>query len=224
MGTQRQLHAEDGFTLGAYEALPEGKPRGGIVIIQEIFGVNDHIRAVVDGYADEGYAVIAPQIFDRAQRDIELGYEQEDMGKGMQLAFSDTDRAKTLSDIQAAVEEIGKWGKVAVIGYCYGGLLTWLSACNLRSVACAVAFYGGGIAGEKEQTARCPVMMHFGELDAMIPMSDVESVKAAQPNAQVFTYDADHGFNCDHRASFNEDAAKLAKQRTLEFLTDTIAS
>lgn len=224
MGTQRQLHAEDGFTLGAYEALPEGEPRGGIVIIQEIFGVNDHIRAVVDGYADEGYAVIAPQIFDRAQRDIELGYEQEDMGKGMQLAFSDTDRAKTLSDIQAAVEEIGKWGKVAVIGYCYGGLLTWLSACNLRSVACAVSFYGGGIAGEKEQTARCPVMMHFGELDAMIPMSDVESVKAAQPDAQVFTYDADHGFNCDHRASYNEDAAKLAKQRTLEFLADSIVS
>lgn len=220
MGTQRHLRAEDGFTLGAYEAMPEGEPKGAIVIIQEIFGVNGHIREVVDGYAADGYAAIAPQIFDRAQRDVELGYEPEDMAKGMQLAFTDTDRAKTLMDLQAAVEEIGKWGKVAVIGYCYGGLLTWLSACNLRGVACTVSFYGGGIAGEKGQTARCPVMMHFGELDAMIPMSDVDEIKVAQPDAIIHTYDADHGFNCDHRASHNAKAAGVAKERTLEFIAE----
>ena len=222
MGTQRQLHAEDGFTLGAYEAMPDGEPRGGIVVIQEIFGVNSHIREVVDGYAAEGYAVIAPQIFDRAKRDVELGYEGDDMNSGRQLAFEGTDRAKTLVDLQAAVEEIGKWGRVAVIGYCYGGLLTWLSACQLRGIACASAFYGGGIAAEKDQTARCPVMMHFGELDSMIPMSDVEQVKEAQPDAAVFTYDADHGFNCDHRASHNAEAAALAKERTLAFIAEHV--
>lgn len=218
MGTQRQLRAEDGFTLGAYEALPDGEPRGGIVIIQEIFGVNNHIREVVDGYAADGYAVVAPQIFDRVKRDVELGYEGDDLSAGVKLAFQDSDRAKTLIDLQAAVEEIGKWGQVAVIGYCYGGLLTWLSACHLRGVACAVAFYGGGIAAEAEQTARCPTMMHFGELDKAIPMSDVDAIRGAQPDVIVHTYDADHGFNCDHRASHNADAASLAKERTIAFL------
>ena len=222
MGVQRQLRAEDGFTLGAYEAMPEGEPKGAIVIIQEIFGVNSHIREVVDGYSRDGYAVIAPQIFDRAQRDVELGYEPDDMGAGMKLAFNDTDRDKTLLDLQAAVEEAGKWGSVAVIGYCYGGLLTWLSACNLRGVSAAIAFYGGGIVGEKDQSARCPVMMHFGELDAMIPADQVADIRAAQPDVTVHTYEADHGFNCSHRASFNEDAAKLARQRTLEFLDATL--
>ena len=218
MGMQRQLHAEDGFTLGAYEAIPEGEPRGGIVIIQEIFGVNDHIREVVDGYAAAGFAVIAPQIFDRVERDVELGYEGDDMTQGVALAFQESDRAKTLVDLQAAVEEIGKWGKVAVIGYCYGGLLTWLSACQLYGVACAVTFYGGGVAAEKDRTARCPVMMHFGELDRMIPMTDVENIKLAQPAADVYTYAADHGFNCNHRASHNAEAAALAKDRTLAFM------
>lgn len=222
MGTSRQLRAEDGFTLGAYEALPEGEPRGGIVIIQEIFGVNDHIREVVDGYAADGYAVIAPQIFDRVERNIELGYEGDDMAAGIKFAFTDSDRAKTLTDLQAAIEEIGKWGKVAVIGYCYGGLLTWLSACQLYGVAGAVAFYGGGIAGEKALTARCPVMMHFGELDQMIPEADVDEIKAAQPDADVYTYDADHGFNCNHRASFNASAAEQARARTLDFLAKHI--
>ena len=223
MAGQRQLRAEDGFTLGAYEAMPEGEPKGGIVVIQEIFGVNSHIRQVVDGYAADGYAVIAPQIFDRAKRDVELGYEPDDMTAGMQLAFTDTDRDKTLMDIQAAVEEIGKWGSVGVLGYCYGGLLTWLSACKVRGVDVAICFYGGGIAGEKDLEARCPVMMHFGEQDAMIPADQVEAVRATQPDVIVHTYDADHGFNCDHRASYNADAAKVARQRTLEFLDTHLA-
>lgn len=218
MGTQRQLHAEDGFTLGAYESLPEGEPKAGVVIVQEIFGVNGHIRSVVDGYASEGYAVIAPQIFDRVERDVELGYEPTDMSTGIRMAMTDSDRAKILVDIQAAIEEVGKWGSVAVIGYCFGGLLTWLSACKLRQVDAAVAYYGGGIAAEKDLTALCPVMMHFGEKDAMIPAADVSSVREAQPNVTVHTYDADHGFNCDHRASFDATAATTAKERTLAFL------
>ena len=221
MGTQRQLRAEDGFTLGAYESLPsDGDATASVVIIQEIFGVNSHIRDVVDGYAAAGYAAIAPQIFDRARRDVELGYEPDDMAAGIKLAFTDTERDKTLVDLQSAVEEIGKWGPVGVVGYCYGGLLTWLSACKLRGVSAAVAYYGGGIAGEKDLAARCPVMMHFGEQDAMISMDDVALVKAAQPDVVVHTYDADHGFNCDHRASYNADAANVARERTLAFLAE----
>ena len=219
MGSQRQLHAVDGFTLGAYEALPEGvEPKGSLVIIQEIFGVNQHIREVVDSYAAEGYAVVAPQIFDRAQRDVELGYEGEDMQSGIDYAFNKTNREDTLKDIQAAVEEIGKYGKVGVIGYCYGGLLAWLSACEIRGVQCSVAYYGGGIANELEREARCPVTMHFGELDQMIPVDDVTKIKEALPDVDVHVYPADHGFNCDHRASHHEESAKQARERTLAFL------
>lgn len=222
MGTQRQLHAVDGFTFGAYEALPEGEPKGAVVVIQEIFGVNSHIREVADGYAADGYAVIAPQIFDRAQRDVELGYEEADMGAGVKLAFQDTTREDTLKDLQAAIEEAAKYGKVAVVGYCYGGLLTWLSACELEGVTCACAYYGGGIAGETERTAKCPVIMHFGELDAHISMADVDTIKAAQPDVAVYVYPADHGFNCDHRASHDAQSAQTARERTAAFFAEHI--
>lgn len=215
---QRQIRAADGHAFGVYEALPEGDPKGAVVVIQEIFGVNSHIRAVADGYAADGYAALAPQLFDRVERDVELGYEQDDLMRGFEIAFSKLSREDALKDIQAAVEEAGKYGKVAVVGYCYGGLMTWLSACELSGVDCAVAYYGGGIAGEAERSASCPVMMHFGELDAHIPMEDVDKVKAAQPDVDVHVYHADHGFNCDHRESFDAESAKTARERTLGFL------
>ena len=196
-----QIRSHDGFNLGAYQAQPEGEAKGAVVVIQEIFGVNGHIREVVDGYAAAGYFAIAPQIFDRIERDIELGYETEDMGRGIELAFQKLDRELTLQDLQATIEVASSYGKVGVVGYCFGGLLTWLSACELTGVSAASAYYGGGIAGEVERSAKCPVMMHFGELDAHIPLSDVEQVRAAKPGVQVFVYPADHGFNCDHRAS-----------------------
>ena len=219
MGTNRQLRAADGFTLGAYEALPEdgAEVRGGVVVIQEIFGVNAHIREVCDGYARDGYAVIAPQIFDRAERDVELGYEADDMTRGIGIAFEGLDRANTLQDLQAAVDEVGKHGKVGLVGYCFGGLLTWVGACELEGVACASAYYGGGIAGELGRAARCPTIMHFGELDAHIPMSDVEKIKAALTDVDVYVYPADHGFNCDHRASHDAASAATARKRTLAF-------
>ena len=222
MGTQRQLRAVDGFSFGAYEALPEGAPRGGVVVIQEIFGVNDHIRDVTNGFARAGYAAIAPQIFDRAERDIELGYEEADMGRGVALAFQGTERADTLKDLQAAIEEAGKYGNVGVVGYCYGGLLTWLSACGLSGITCASAYYGGGIVGELEQVAQCPVIMHFGELDAHIPLTDVEKIKKALPDVDVSVYAADHGFNCDHRASYDAASAQLARERTLAFFQEHV--
>lgn len=186
------------------------------MVIQEIFGVNAHIRSVVDGYAEAGYFAIAPQIFDRVERDIELGYEEADMGAGIEIAFQKLDRALALQDIQAAIEQASVHGKVGVVGYCFGGLLTWLSACELEGVSAASSYYGGGVAGEVDRTARCPVMMHFGELDAHIPMSDVDKVREAQPDVDVFVYAADHGFNCDHRGSYDQAAAEQALSRTLE--------
>ncbi|MGE0623033.1 MAG: dienelactone hydrolase family protein [Pseudomonadales bacterium] len=217
MGRKIQLRSTDGFALGAYEAAPEGAPKGAVVVIQEIFGVNGHIREVVDGYASAGYYAVAPQIFDRVGRDIELGYEQADMGRGIEIAFQKLDRSLALQDIQAAIDAASVHGKVGVVGYCFGGLLTWLAACELGGVSAASSYYGGGVAGEVNRTPKCPVIMHFGERDAHIPMSDVEKVKTAQPDVEVFVYPADHGFNCDHRASFDADAAELARTRTLNF-------
>ena len=216
--TQRQLTASDGFKFGAYEALPTSKPRGGVVVIQEIFGVNHHIRSVADAYAKEGYAAIAPQIFDRVERNVELGYtDQSESQKGIKLAFQDLKRAEALLDLQAAIDAAAKYGKVGVVGYCFGGLMTWLAACELNGVAAASAYYGGGIAKEATRTAKCPVIMHFGERDTHIPMSDVEIIHKSQPTIEIFIYQADHGFNCDERGSFDGNSAKLAKERTLTF-------
>ncbi len=214
----RQLTASDGFSFGAYEALPTGTAKGAVVVIQEIFGVNRHIRNVADGYAKDGYAAIAPQIFDRVERNVELGYtDQTEFQKGIKLAFQDLKREHCLLDLQAAIEAAAKYGKVGVVGYCFGGLMTWLSACELKGVTAASAYYGGGIAKEATRSAKCPVIMHFGERDMHIPMTDVETIHKAQPNVEIFIYPADHGFNCDERGSYDANSAKLAKERTLAF-------
>ena len=222
MGTKTGLTAADGFEFAAYTALPDGRPKAGLVVIQEIFGVNDHIREVADGYAGAGYAVVAPQIFDRVEPDLELGYTEADMGRGIELAFEELDMQNTLADLQAAVRHASQYGKAGVVGYCFGGLLTWLSACELEGVAAASCYYGGGIAGEAGRTPRCPVIMHFGELDAHIPMTDVDKVRAAQPDVPVYVYNADHGFNCDHRESHDAPSAALARERTLAFFADNL--
>ena len=220
MGHRIELRAADGFELGAWESTPAGVPKGSVVVIQEIFGVNNHIREVVDGYAEAGYAAVAPQIFDRVEPNIELGYEEADMGQGIELAFQKLQMPNTLADIQAAIDHASAHGKVGVVGYCFGGLLTWLAACELSGVAAASSYYGGGVAGEAARSPNCPVIMHFGELDAHIPLSDVDKVKAAQPDVPVYVYAADHGFNCDHRGSFDAPSADLARQRTLAFFAE----
>ena len=226
MGEKIQLRAQDGFTLGAYRALPDkqgpdkkgsDKPAGGIVVIQEIFGVNSHIRNVTDGYARAGYVAIAPQIFDRVERNVELGYEADDMTRGVGIARGKLKIEQALADISAAVDDVARYGKVGVVGYCFGGLLAWLTACEVPGVAAVSSYYGGGVAGALDRKPKCPVMMHFGERDAHIPLSDVDKVRAAQPAVTVHVYAADHGFNCDHRGSYDAKAAKVALDRTLEF-------
>ena len=223
MGEHIQITSGDGFEIGAYVSRPSGQAKGGILVIQEIFGVNSHIREVTDGYAQSGYLAIAPKIFDRIDKDIELGYEEADMGQGVELAFQKLNMEQTLSDLQAAIDELKReQDRVGLVGYCFGGLLTWLSACDLQGVDAAVSYYGGGVVNHAEKQANCPVMMHFGELDAHIPMADVEKIRSAQPNVQLFSYDADHGFNCDHRASFNQLAANQALERSLEFFAEHV--
>ena len=217
----RQLRAADGHTFGLYEAVPD-EPRGGVVVIQEIFGVNAHIREVVDSYAAEGYAALAPALFDRVERGVELGYDQAGMSRGRELAFAGLSRDDTLRDLEAAVEEAGKYGHVGVVGYCYGGLMTWLATCHVHGIACASAYYGGGIANELAQTPNCPLMMHFGELDAHIPLSDVHRIREALPNTPVHVYPADHGFNCDHRGSYHAPSADTARRRTLALFREHV--
>lgn len=220
-----KITSKDGFELGIYEAKPEGDPKGGVVVIQEIFGVNSHIQEVADGYAKDGYHVVAPKLFDRVERDIELGYEGADMQRGIDLAFNHTDRATALGDLQASVDFLSTSASasgVGVVGYCFGGLMTWLSACELNGIGAASAYYGGGIAGELARSASCPVMMHFGDQDAHIPLTDVEKVKQAHPDAEVHVYGADHGFNCDHRASYHAASAATAKARTLELFAKAL--
>ena len=215
MGDQISIKMQDGFELSAYRSLPSAQSKGVVVVIQEIFGVNAHIREVADGYAAQGYSAIAPALFDRIERDIELGYAEADMGKGIELAFQGLEMAQTMKDLQSVVDYGAAQGAVGVVGFCFGGLLTYLSACQLKGVAAASSYYGGGIAGVLDHQPKCPLIMHFGELDAHIPMTDVDKIKEANPRIPVHVYDADHGFNCDHRASYSEQAAELALQRTL---------
>ncbi len=217
MGTQIELTASDGTRLSAYRADPAGKPRGGIVICQEIFGVNEHIRSVCDRYAEEGYLAIAPALFDRVEPNVELGYTPDDIAKGrvfMQQASLDN----ALKDVAAAAAVASEAGHVAIIGYCWGGTIAWAAASRLDGFSASVPYYGAGIPGLANERPRVPTMAHFGETDHSIPLSEVEKVRAAQPDVPVHIYPAGHGFSCSARGSFHPASAELAWSRTLEFL------
>lgn len=215
-----QIKAADGHVYSAYEATPSGKVKGCIVLIQEIFGVNEHIRSVVDGYADEGYYVIAPALFDRIETDVELSYDGLGMQKGIQLVTKLAPK-NTLGDIAAAAsvaKEKHTESKIAIMGYCFGGAMAWLSASALDVFSCAVCYYGGQIASMADRTPKCPALLHFGENDPHIPLSDVDKIREAQSGAEIFVYEgANHGFNCDARSDFDEKSASIAKRRSLEY-------
>jgi carboxymethylenebutenolidase len=252
MNFTTELTAADGFILPAYVALPPRKPRGSVVVLQEIFGVNSHIRSVVDRLAEAGFLAVAPALFHRLQEGVELGYTPDDVAKGRTLkermetlktAEGSALPLQVLLDVQSAVQYAGTAAKmdtmdtqlaggraapVGVVGFCWGGLLTWRAASLIKGVGAAVPYYGGGMTAGAEavRRAQCPVLCHFGDKDAHIPVEGVKAFEAAhatdRPEVEVKVYAADHGFHCDQRGSYNEAAAKQAWERTLNFLGDVL--
>ena len=223
MGSFVELTAVDGKKIPAWVARPQGQVRGAVVVLQEIFGVNSHIRSVADRYAELGYVAVAPALFERIEPGVELGYDEDGFTKGFALksAVESLTPPGIVTDIEAAVAygAQASGGKVGVVGYCWGGLLAWRAACNLPSVAAVVCYYGGGMTGEAEASRQklCPVLAHFGRKDHYISVESVEAFEKAQPEVQVHLYEADHGFNCDQRGSYDAAAAAQALERSKEF-------
>lgn len=219
MGSTIKLTAGDGKTISGYVAEPKGKPKGGLVVIQEIFGVNRHIRNVTDGFAAAGYYTVAPAMFDRVRPGVELGYTPDDLAHGREIR-SKLSWDDVMADLKAGVDAAKKAGKVGVVGYCFGGTVAWLAATRLGLPA--VGYYGGGIAGFANEQPKAPVMLHFGEKDAHIPLTDVEKVRAAHPKVPIHVYKAGHGFSCDERADFDKASHEAALKRTLAFFAEYV--
>src|SRR5262245_24154600 len=215
-----RLKAKDGHELDAYLAEPNGKPRGGVVVVQEIFGVTDHIKRIADRYAAEGYRAIAPAMFDRIKRGITLPYTGIEQGRAymQQLKWPNT-----LADVEAAADAVRDAGSAAVVGYCWGGTVAHVAASELDLDA-AVSYYGGGVARMLDKQPRCPIVYHFGDQDHAIPMADIQKIGSAYPTAEVHVYEgAGHGFNCDERASYSAADARRAFGRSIEFLKQQTA-
>lgn len=218
MDQQTELTAADGHVLSAYRAGSATATRA-LVVVQEIFGVNAHMRHVCDELAGHGYRVIAPALFDRVERNAELHYDEAGLKHGLELRAAISEQ-QVMEDIEAAAQAVATPGqRIGIIGYCWGGTIAWWGATRSRRFAAAIGWYGGGIAQTRHETPHCPVQLHFGETDASIPMTDVEHIRQAQPKVDVFTYpQAGHGFGCAERSSYNAAACQLAQERSLAFL------
>jgi len=217
MGSMIELKAADGHKLAAYRAESAGTARGAVVVIQEIFGVNSHVKAVADGYAKDGYLAIAPAMFDRAQRGYDTGYSQPEIQSGIAV-MQKLDWKQTMLDVEAAVAEAKKAGKVGIVGYCWGGTVSWVAAARLSGLACSAPYYGGGMPGFIGEKPKIPTMCHFGELDQSPTLEQTKAIAKAHPEITAHFYPgAGHGFNCDQRGSYHAESAKLARQRTVEF-------
>ena len=229
MGQFIDLSAADGQKIPAYVAAPAGKPKGAVVVVQEIFGVNTHIREVADGYAKDGYLAVAPSTFHRARAGVDLGYADADMqaGFGLKQAVEALPAPGVMQDLQAAVDYAGKTsgGKVGIVGYCWGGLLTWRAAAMLNGLSAAVPYYGGGMTTPEEiaRKPKVPVLAHLSDRDQWVPLEGVEAFRQAHPEVEVHLYPAQHGFNCDHRGAWDAAAAQLARERTLAFFARHLA-
>lgn len=217
MGHDVRLTASDGFQLGAYRADPTGTPKGALVVIQEIFGVNHHIRNVCDRYAADGYVAIAPAIFDRAEPNFQSGYSPDEVANARKF-IANPDFDAFLRDTQAAIDAVKGVGPVGVVGFCLGGSIAFLSATRLNGLKAAVGYYGGAVARFADEKPKVPVELHFGEKDAGIPLENVEMVRSKRPDVGIFIYpNAQHGFSCDERPSFDKASADLAGERTRAF-------
>jgi carboxymethylenebutenolidase len=223
LGKHFSLTASDSFKIGAYRADPSGPAKGAIVVIQEIFGVNHHIRAVCDRLATEGYAAVAPALFDRQQPNFESGYSPDEIANARKFV-ANPDWSAMMRDTQAAIDEAKKDGPVAIIGFCMGGSIAFLAAARLNGLSAAASYYGGQIAKFADEKPKVPAQLHFGEKDASIPLSDVDKIKEKRGgDCEIYVYpDAQHGFYCDERGSYQEAAAKLAWQRMLAFLQKNV--
>jgi len=218
LGKSLNLTASDGHRLGAYRADPSAAPVGGIVVIQEIFGVNHHIRSVCDRFAAEGYAAVAPALFDRQVRDFQSGYSPEEIEKARKFV-ANPDWDAMLRDTAAAIAELKSAGPVSIIGFCMGGTVAFLAAARLDGLTAAVGYYGGRIVAFADEKPRCPTQLHFGEQDQSIPLTDVETIKQKRPDCDIHVYkDAGHGFHCDERGSYHEPSSRVAWERTLAWL------
>jgi carboxymethylenebutenolidase len=213
-GNLIKMTGSDGFEFDVYHVEPTGDRKGGLVLIQEIFGVTDHIKEVCDGYAEDGYEVLAPSLYDRAHPGFQATYAEDDVARAIELAgkFPPPD---VLDDIQLAIDQLKAKGPVFMTGYCYGGSVCWVAACRSEGLSAVAGYYGRLAAYYADQTPECPIIMHFGEHDASIPMSDVKKIQDLHPDIPIYVYDAGHGFNSDRRADYNEECAKLARERTL---------
>jgi len=223
MGTTVRMTASDDHAFDAYVAPASGdrQRRGGLVVVQEIFGVNSHIRGVCDDYAAQGYDVTAPHLFDRVESDVELGYDDDAIARGLALRKR-LDWNGPLLDVQAAVADLRVKGEVGVVGYCWGGSVAWLAACRAIGVSAASCFYGGQIAELTDNRPQCPTQLHFGDRDDLIPLGDIDRIRAVYPSVEVHIYTAGHGFNCDQRGSHDEASANLARERTLALFADHV--
>jgi carboxymethylenebutenolidase len=217
VGQDIKLKASDDFQLGGYRADPTGAPKGAIVVIQEIFGVNHHIRSVCDRLADEGYVAIAPAIFDRVEPDFTSGYSPDEIAVARKFV-ANPDWPAMLRDTQAAIDAVKDVGPVGIIGFCLGGSIAYAAATKLSGLKAAVGYYGGAVVRFADDKPKVPTQLHFGEKDAGIPLADVETVKAKRPEVEVFIYPgAQHGFHCDERPSYDKASADVAWPRSMAF-------
>jgi len=217
VGQDIKLTASDGFQSGGYRAEPAGAPKGAIVVIQEIFGVNHHIRAVCDRLADAGYVVIAPSIFDRIEPHFQSGYSADEVAVARKFV-ANPDWAAMLLDTQAAIDAVKNVGPVGIIGFCLGGSIAYAAATKLKGLSAAIGYYGGAVVRFADDKPKVPTQLHFGEQDHGIPLTDVDTIKAKQPEVEVYVYPgAQHGFHCDERASYDKASADIAWPRSLEF-------
>jgi carboxymethylenebutenolidase len=211
-----QMSMSDGAEIGVYHVDPIGPRRGGLVLIQEIFGVTDHIKEQCDLYAAQGYEVLGPSLYDREEPGFQVGYSPEDMQKAFRIARGEHPFDLSVKDAQSCIDALKKKGTVFITGYCYGGSVAWAAACRCTGINAASGYYGGNIGQMAEENPRCPTILHFGRHDSHIPPEVAEKVKRLHPDVMVYLYDAGHGFNSDRRADYNETAAALARERTLE--------
>lgn len=217
MGDMIRMTMSDGAEIAVYHALPVGARRGGLVLVQEIFGVTDHIRELCDEYAAYGYEVLSPAIFDREHPGFEAAYTGPDYNRAVELARELHPFAQSLDDAQVCIDALKGKGPVFITGYCYGGSVAWALAGISDDLAAASCYYGSLVPTiYADQTPKCATIAHFGRYDHGIPMEGVEAlIDKAHPTAQIFVYDANHGFNSDRRKDYHEDSADLARARTL---------